>query len=390
MIPKSLSASSILVSEACMERWKVENFHKTPQGSSEPANIGTTCHYALEHFVYDVYLEPDPLKRIAWSDIAKLVQYYKIGYIETFGSTDFDTEAFHDGEKLVAAWYDRNKNGLPNKVLSCEIKENFSIKTSAGEIPFNFIYDRLDQIEEDVYEVVDYKSIRAYIKPEDLKRKIQPRAYALAAQIKFPNAKRIWVSFDMLRHDGPVGVVFDRDENAATYRYLKRAAERIIATDEDATTEQLNDECKWCIRKANCDTLLRANAGGTWHGMDPETAAQRKLEISTQILALKYADEELDKVLMGEAERRDEFEFELGSNQVTFSARPTRKANSNAVLNIVGPELGAKYGNFTITNIDKMLKSGELSPDQVSKVKAEISTTWSQPTPKIKPIGEFK
>lgn len=385
MIPKSLSASSVLVSEACMARWKVENYDRTPQASSEPANIGTACHYALELFVRDVYID----KKYGWDEVKHLKAYYDIGYIETFGTANFDTDAYRDGADLVAKWYARNKEGLPNRVLSCETKENFVIKTSAGEIPWNYIYDRLDQIDEETYEVVDYKSIRAFIRPEDLKKKIQPRSYALAAQIRYPDAKRIWVSFDMLRHDGPVGVVFTREENADTYRYIKRAAERIIATDEDKVEETLNEECKWCIRKVSCETLQRANAGGTVHGMSIEEIAQKKLDIDAQILALKYAQEELDKQLCLEAEHRNEFEFEVGNVSVNITARGTRKPNSNAIVNIVGPELSAKYGNFTMTNVDKMLKSGELSDDQKRMVEAQITKTWGEPSAKVKSKGNF-
>lgn len=385
MIPKSLSASSVLVSETCMARWKVENFYRTPQVSSEPANIGTSVHYALEHFVEDVYLKG----LYEWDNIKQLKAYYDIGYVETFGTTNFDTEAYRDGAALVAKWYDRNRGGLPNKVLSVESKQNFPIKTSVGEIPWNYIYDRLDQIDHETYEVVDYKTIRLPHRPEDLKAKIQPRSYALAAQIMYPEAKRIWVSFDMLRHDGPVGVVFTRDENADTYRYIKRAAERIIATDEDKAEETLNPECKWCIRKTTCETLQKANVGGTVHGLTIEQVAQKKLDIDSQILALKYAQEELDKQLLAEAEARDEFEYEAGNVSVTITARKIRKPNSNAIINIVGPELSAKYGNMTMTNIDKLLKSGELTPDQKRMVESQITSSWSEPSARVKSKGDF-
>lgn len=368
-----------------MTRWRAENFYKTPQASSEPANIGTACHYALEHFVEDVYLN----NKIGWEDVQHLNAYYQIGYVETFGSTDFETEAFKDGATLVAKWYDRNKEGLPNKVLSVEKKETFPIKSSVGVIPFTYIYDRLDQIDDDTYEVVDYKTIRLPHRPEDLRRKIQPRAYALAAQIKFPEAKRIYVSFDMLRHDGPVGVAFTRDENARTYRYIQRALERIIETDENDVTEQLNDECKWCIRKVSCETLAKANAAGTVHGMSVEDIVERKAAVSAQVLALKYAEEELDKALVNEAEKRDEIEFEVGNFEVNITSRATRRPNSNAIIQIIGPEMAAKYGNMTMTNIDKMIKSGELGPDQVRQIQAQIDRTWSSPSAKVKQKNPF-
>lgn len=385
MIPKSLSASSILVSEACMARWKTENFDRTPQFSSEPANIGTSVHYALEHFVRDVYLE----KKYAWQDIKHLNAYYQLGYIETFNSTNFDTDAFKDGAALVAKWYDRNKEGLANQVLSCEVKENFTIKTSAGPIPVNFIWDRADRISADEYAVIDYKTLRAPVNPQDLKQKIQPRLYALAAQIKWPDANRIWVSFDMLRYD-EVGVVFTRDENAATYRYVQRAAERIIAIAEDEVEETLNPECKWCIRKTECDTLQRANAGGNPMGMPIEEVVKRAHQIDNQLIALKYAQEQLDKLIAGHLEAEDIFEDVIGDYEVKMGSSPRRAvSDASSIASIVGPELSKKYGNFTVTSVDQMIKDGVLSSDQEAQVRAYVKTNWSSPRPKIKKKESF-
>jgi RecB family exonuclease len=363
----------------------VENFWRTPQTSSEPANIGTACHYALEHFVKKVYIE----QVVDWADVKFLKDMYELGYVETFNSTDFGTSAFADGAALVAKWYDYNKMGLKDQVLSCEVKENFAIKTSMGDIPFNYIYDRCDRIDSVTYRVVDYKSLRAPVNPADLKRKIQPRAYALAAQIKYPEAEKIWVTFDMLRYE-PVGTVFTREENAETWRYLKRAAERIIAVDEDDTVETLNDECKWCIKKSTCDTLARANAGGSVFGLTPVQLAEKKMQVASQLQALKYVNDELDKELMKYAEEQDSFEFSVGEFNVKFGSRPRRSANSNAIANIVGGELAQRYGNFTISKIDDMLKDCVLTDEQVRAVKEQITTNYSDPSPTVKVANPFE
>ena len=379
MIPSSLSATSILVSEACMMRWKAENFLRTPRMTNEPAGVGSSVHFALEKHVQAVYLDGIT----GWDDVKYLNNMYVLGYMETFGTTDTDTDHFADGAAIVASWYDRNKTGLENKVLSVESKENFPIKTSAGEIPFNFIWDRCDQKEEGVYEVVDYKTIRARINPADLKLKIQPRAYGLAAQIKWPDAKRIWVSFDMLRHGETVGVSFTREDNINTWKYLKRAAERIIATDEDDTPATVNEECKWCILKATCPELGRMRAVGTVASMDVQEIVERKWELDQQMLAMKYAQDELDAALCKEAEARDEYEFGVGEYTVKLTSRPTRKPNSHAIIRIVGEELAMQYGNMTVTNVEKMIKQEKLPPDMVAKIRAEMPTSWSEPRAKV-------
>ena len=385
MIPKTLSASSVLVSEACMERWRVENFERAPSASNGAAMVGTACHYVLEHFVEKVYLD----KTAQWSDWDLFLELYQTGYMKTFSSGDFSTPEYADGLDLVTKWYQRHASsgGLEGEVLSVEQKKTFPIKTSAGEIPFTYILDRLDKIADGVYEVVDYKSIRAFTRPEDVKNKIQTRAYALAIQIEYPDAERIIVSLDMLRQGEKVGAVFTREDNVQTYRYLQRAAERIIATPEDETKETLNEECKWCIKKTTCETLAASVKAGSVNSLSLEQVAERKLLIDAQMLALKYAQDELDKVLLQEAARRDELEFEVGNLEVKVTARRTRKPNSSAIARIVGPEIAAKYGNFSVTNVDKMLKSGELTPAQYAAVTKEITTSFGEPSAKVKSKG---
>jgi hypothetical protein len=387
MIPTSLSASSVLVSEGCLARWKVEYFNKAPSMDSDPAMVGTTCHFAFEHFVKAVYLD----KTHTWDDVAYLEALYKIGYVQTFGNADYDTAEFADGAALVAQWYDRNRQGLPNTVLTTEQKTTFPLKTSVGEIPFTYIFDRMDQVNDTEFEVVDYKSIRAFVTSQDLKKKVQPRAYALAAQIQYPHATRIWVSFDMLRHGGIVGCVFTRDENAATYRYLQRAAERIIATPEDDAPETLNPECNYCLRKSICETLEKANRHGSVLGLSLEQVAEKRVQVQSQIKALEYLDAELDELLMKEAEQQDSLEFEAGPWKIEMTASARRKAtNPMAITRLVGPELTAKYGNWTVGNVDKMLESGVLTPEVAAEVRRYIPLQYGEPKSKVTPKDPFE
>ena len=387
MIPTSLSASSILVSEACLARWRVENLNKAPQMSSDPADVGTTCHFAFEMFVDAVYIK----KTHTWDDVAYLTDLYKIGYVQTFGNADFETAQFADGAALVAKWYDRNRHGLPNEVFSTEVKSTFPLKTSIGVIPFTYIWDRCDILNETTVEIVDYKSIRAPIKADDLKKKVQPRAYALAAQIQFPHAQRIWVSFDMLRHDGIVGVVFTKEENAATYRYLQRAAERIIATPEDDAPETLNPECNYCLRKSICETLEKANRNGSVLGLTVEQLAEKRIKVQSQIKALEYLDAELDTLLMAECEQRDVIDFEVGPWKVEMTASARRKAtNAAAITRIVGPELATRYGNWTVGKVDEMIASGQLTPEQIAEVRRYIPKTLGELKSKVTPKNPFE
>lgn len=350
---------------------------------NSPADTGTACHFALEKFVIAVYID----EVIEWDNVEYLKAQYELGYMQTFNSGDFSTPEFKDGAQMVANWYETYKHGLFARVLSCEVKESFPIQTSIGEIPFNYIWDRSDEIiEGEEYEVIDYKTFRMPVQPEELRLKVQARAYGVAAQVKWPHAKRIKVTFDLLRY-GPVSVYFTREDNIESYRMLQREAERIIAADPDLIEPQINPDCKWCVVKTNCPALLHIQGLNTALTMSAEELAAKQLEISSALEALKYAKEQVDLMLMKEAENRNEFEFTEGDYEVALKSRPRRQVNSSSVAHIVGPELSAQYGNFTMGNIDIMLKSGVLDEETTAKVKAEITKVWSEPTPKVKKIS---
>lgn len=341
---------------------------------------GTACHGALELFVKAVYL--DGIKE--WTDLDALLAFYQIAYMDTFQSADLDTPEYFDGLDLIKTWHKRTE--INDTVISCEVKSFFNVKTSAGVIPFNYIWDRCDKLDDTTYRVVDYKTIRASLSPEQLKAKIQPRAYALAAQIQFPQAKRIWVTFDMLRHD-PVGIVFTREDNANFYRYLQRAAERIIATPEDQAPETLNPDCAWCIRKATCETLMASQAGGTVFSLTADEAAKKKLEVDSQIKALGYLSSSLDEILMKEAEANDLIEWETSEVKVLISASKRRALDSSAAIDIIGPELAKKYGKMNLGEIDKLLKSDDLTDAQKSKIRNLIYNKWGEPSAKVFPLN---
>lgn len=381
MQPKTLSASALQTAVACPRRYYAENILKTPDQESGVAMVGTTVHGAIERFVQE-YCIDKTLKVWDW-DI--LQQYYLKSYVETFGNVDMESNEYLDGLALTEVWYKRT-DVREAEVLSCEVKSTFDVNTSIGVIPFTYIWDRVDKIGEGVYRVVDYKTIRKRVQPGELKKMIQPRAYALACRIQFPDAKEIWVELDILRHDAPVSAVFTREDDAETYRFIQRSAERIIAMDDstpekvEEIPETLNPDCAWCVRKVECETLTSHTAGGGVLGKSTKEIAERKLEVASAVKALKYLDEELNEVLISKAEELDLFEWEEEDLLVKISARPTRKlTNTQAAAKVVGPELLERYGNLTMTSVEKLLKSGELTEDQISQLKSFIEKKYGDP-----------
>jgi hypothetical protein len=295
-----------------------------------------------------------------------------------------------EGYEMMNKWFDRTSfEGV--EVISSEIKDNFPVPTSIGPIPFNYIWDRFDKIGPKTYKVVDYKSNRWPVTVEQLKKKIQPRSYALAAaiQLKAQNieADRIWVEFDMLRHS-PVGIVFTREDNIATYKYILDSAQAIIDTPDDNVEERLNGECLFCVRKASCKALGKNIAVGGIHSIPSiESTIDLRAQLDWQRKGISSLIKDLDEKILIEAKERDMEKFESDSNVLEIGIRRTREVDAERVQHAIGPKLFEKYGSQTITMaiIDKLLKSKELTDQQKIDLRGLVYYKAGQPTVKIDP-----
>ena len=228
MIPKTLSASSLQVWTLCPDRWVAEYLERAPSFSNSAADVGTAFHAGAEMFVKAIFTDKthDITTMTRKQQKELLITFYQMGYIQTFNSADLETEEFKDGLALTMRWFERTD--LTTKpmvgVESTELKETIEVPYNhpdgtVHQLNFNYIMDRVDQIEKTVWEVVDYKTIRVPLQPDDLEDKIQARAYALAIQIKHPEATKVIVTFDQIRHE-PISRHFTRDDNIAFWRFL--------------------------------------------------------------------------------------------------------------------------------------------------------------------------
>jgi hypothetical protein len=196
-------------------------------------------------------------------------------------------------------------------------------------IPFTFIWDRCDRHDDGTIEVVDYKTVIKPVQPNELKQRIQPRAYALAAMIKYPNATRILVTYDLLRYE-TVGTYFSREECIDTWRYLQALYVRIL--ESDGTRETLNAECQYCVRKPVCKTLTEHSIGGGILGIDnPHDAADMRARLDGAQKALKSLIGELDALVLEYCEDAGLLEFDTGSTKVEIKATASARPNPSAL-----------------------------------------------------------
>lgn len=395
MIPASLSATALDVATKCLARYAAENIGKNRTESGVPAMIGTTCHNALEIYVKTCFMD-GPLDGRKKPELKYLLDLARMQYMVVFDTSDTDTPEMEDVTEMLTNWHERTIFDDSFQVVSVEDKRPFDVKVTDSKgklysIPFNYIFDRLDQLDETTYRVVDYKSWRFLIGSEDLRGKLQARAYALACQIQFPHATKIWVQFDQLRGDS-VGIVFTREDNANTWRYIKKWARKILDTEAADAQETVNADCKWCIRKAKCDALRRNAVAGGVAGMPVIEMIDRRAEIANQMSGLEWAAKELEEALLNAAKNED-VERLVSHNNEVYWTRSGRRAieRMDALEHIVGPVMMERIGkkSVSLSTLDKLLKGSELTSEQKAQIKGLITTKYGEPSLKTKPISKI-
>ncbi len=384
MIPKSFSATALQTASSCLARYKAEHIDRSKGFGGIAANLGSAVHGALEMYVKQCVLE----KKMEGTQ-ALLLDFFKMSYMDIFSTTETNTLEYMDGVDMLIKWFKRTDfNSF--EVLTCEIKENFPIPTSIGDIPFNFIWDRHDKLGDGEYRVVDYKTNKWGINPADLKDKPQARAYGLAAQIKYPDAKRIWVEFDMLRHNGPVGIVFTRDDNIATWKWIKAEAERIISADDSdiEKLESLNPECLFCPRSTSCKALRKnIDIGGVLAAGSVLEMVDVRAELEWQRKAVSAALTKLDTVILEAAKAEDRIEFETANNKLNLGVSARRAIDAERAEQVLPPEIAAEYLGKTITmaKVDLLLKGDQLNEEQKSALSSLIYFNYGEPRVSVKP-----
>lgn len=377
-----------------MDRWVHEYMNRAPGFSNSAAEVGSTCHLALEMYVQAVYID-----KTHQPGFELLKTFYHMAYVKIFETADIETTEYRDGYELIKRWFPRNKfQPTPSQPWMCvetvEVKETIRVPYNhpdgtVHEVDFNYIIDRVDQLEETVWEVVDYKSIRVPIQPEDLETKIQARAYALAMQIKHPNATKIKVTFDLLRHE-PVSLWFTRDDNIAFWRYLCEETQRIVNLREEDVRPSLNMECGYCVKKFTCPLMKKNIAAGGIMAISDEEAVVILNQIESQLKANKIIKEQLEEKLFIKAATEDILNWEVSgpdgeTYEVEIGSSRRRAFDAQKAAEIMGPELFAQQGNMTIGSLEKIIKDASLPQEMRDRLADLLYWNNGNLNAKIKP-----
>ena len=372
MQPTTLSASSVSCFELCEARYKATYIDRGREMGGAAANLGTTVHEACEHGVVNWMVHTPGESSVPKPEftLANLQAHFR----QCAQSNGLDAEQVKQGCSMLKVWFDWHEENGWNEVLCAEIKETFELKHPVhGSVPFTFIWDRGDRLPNGAIEVVDYKSFGQPMATDVMATKVQVRAYGLSAMMKYKGVYEIphvWVTYWLLRF-GPISVRFDRADNLETYKYLQDVFDRIVKSTGDIET--INTECKWCVRKASCETLKRHQDVGGILAYKPEQQARLLIETRDRLSALRNLAEELESQLNDHLEENESIEEVFDGVKVFLKPTKRRDIDGERAAKVIGPELAAKWGTIGVTVVDQMMKNEpELTDDMKLQLKRLI------------------
>ena len=372
-----MSASALQTASLCMRRYEAEYIQYGRGMQHVAASIGTAVHGALEDYVRLVYID-----KKADPELSLLLEKYHSSYEFTFKSSDRKREEYVDGAQLLETWWNRT-DFTGRQVLTVETKNRYPIPLSDGtELPFSYIFDRHDLLDDGDHEIVDYKTNRFPIAPQELKNKIQARMYGLITQIHYPDVRRVWVKFDMLRHPQPTTVMFSKQDNLDTWNWLVEEIARILGTPAHPKPT-LNPECGYCVLKTRCPVLLDNVKVGGIFSLSDEELVDRRVELAAQAKAAAAALEEVDSVLGPKLRPGNGADLVIeGSKYRAFVTAQQRRAVDAEMVARAAPEVYPDYvkpSKITMGDFDKMLKDERVTPDQKKILRSLVRKVSSVP-----------
>jgi len=241
--------------------------------------------------------------------------------------------------------------------------------------------DRVNWVNDDTIEVVDYKSNRQLFTRDEVDSSLQLSLYEVAARRLWPWVKNVKLTFRMLRH----GI---RQETSRTPQQLADALSYVetVGTQTETAREfpaRLNANCVYCDHKLHCPAYAEALQGRPHlvceDTRDLEAVAREREQVARLAKILYARKEELEGILR--AQLRDRDELVLGGVRYRMFAVTTHEYPLEATLSLLTDatgmardELLGKVGAVDKKSLDAVLKSlgKRLDKPRVSLLKAEL------------------
>lgn len=202
---------------------------------------------------------------------------------------------YHEGLGLLRAFV--RDEGPVNYRNIIDIEVPFTIDVHG--ISVRGVMDRVNRLDAETIEVVDFKTNRLLPTREELEHHLQLGIYNLAARELYPWAKHVVLTLHMLRHSTRLATMRTEDQLASVRAYiLALDMEMAVATEFPA---RLSPNCQYCEHRGSCLEYQKAVAGNlevvAANENELESVAREREQVAALAKIHAGRQRELDKLL---------------------------------------------------------------------------------------------
>jgi RecB family exonuclease len=365
-----LSYSRLSRFETCPLSYRLHYIEKQQAEPGLPLRFGKTIHAVLERLIKDVVDD----ERTGTLSEERAIELYR----EAWGAEQLTgMDVFAEGLAILRRFI--AEQGVVDHRDVLAIEKEFRLPVGPFEV-LGFI-DRVDWIDDETVEVIDYKTNHQLFTRDEVDTSLQMSLYHVAAQRLWPWAKKVKLTFWMLRHGVRQQTTRTEEQLADALAYVETLGRQTeTATEYPA---RLNTNCSYCDHRKQCPAYAEALQGKREFIVedlaDLEGVAREREEVARLAKALYARKEELEDILKAQLKERDELVLGgvryrmFATTSIDYPLEPTLSLLADAT-GLSHDEVLEKLGAIDKKALDALLKSlgKKLDKPRVSLLKAEL------------------
>ena len=365
-----LSYSRLSRFETCPLSYRLHYIEKKQAEPGLPLRFGKTIHAVLERLIKEVV---DDERTGPLSEERAIELYREAWGAERLTGMDVFAEGLAILRRFIA------EQGVVDHRDVLAIEKEFRLPVGPFEV-LGFI-DRVDWIDDETVEVIDYKTNHQLFTRDEVDTSLQMSLYEVAVRRLWPWAKKVKLTFWMLRHGVRQVTTRTEEQLADALAYVETLGRQTeTATEYPA---RLNTNCSYCDHRKQCPAYAEALKGKreliVEDLADLEGVAREREEVARLAKALYARKEELEDILKAQLKERDELVLGgvryrmFATTSLDYPLEPTLTLLADAT-GLSRDEVLGKLGAIDKKALDALLKSlgKKLDKPRVSLLKAEL------------------
>ncbi len=371
-VNKHLSFSRLSRFEQCPLSFKLHYIDKQVAEPGDPLKFGKAVHAVLEALVRE---------HVSDERVGPLSEDRAIEILSAAWAAEglAGMGLFQEGVDILRGFV-RDQGELDHRDVLAFEKE---FRLQVGRFTVLGFIDRVDCVDDETVEVIDYKTNRLLFTREEVDTSLQMSLYHLAAKQLWPWAKKVRLTFHMLRHDLRMRTERTPEQLQAAVAYVETLGRMTEAATEFPA--RLNANCIYCDHRRQCPAYAEALKGTRdvvcEDTSDLEVVAREREEVARLAKVLYARKEELERVLKAHLAEHDELVLGgvryamFNMTRLDYPLEPTLQILSQAT-GIGQDELLKRLASVDNKALDALLKDLGKSTDRarVRLLKAELES----------------